>query len=288
MKKVLITGANGFIARTLAGALKAPGFHVIGTSRNPTPLDGFDEVVHGVLGEKLTDVFEKNDIDAIVHCAYDKDESDNIKNAEGTYIWAEQAKENHVGTQIFLSSLSADEDAIAPYGQKKYEVEKWFVSHGHVVFRLGLVIGRGGLFGKIVESVKKSPVVPLIDGGKALTYLTDVDTLSEVIRDTITESNDVSKGRVTFLQQKDPVMLVDILKEVRKQLKLSRLLLPIPYWPVFLVLSVAEKLKFLKLGINTNNLKGMRQLGLKTFDSDLTALGYIETPFEKLIGKSLD
>lgn len=287
MKKVLITGARGFISQNISRMLKETGFFVIGISRKPGPIPNYNEVFYGELGEPLRDVYEKHKIDVLIHCAYDKDEIDNIKNAEGTYIWAEQAEKNNVGLQIFMSSISADDEALASYGQKKYEVEKWFIMHNHVVFRLGLVAGKGGLFGRIISTVKKNPVIPLIDGGKTLTYLTDVNTLSEIIRDTILKKNNVERGKVWYLQQEPPVRFVDILKEIKKQYNFFCIFIPIPYYLVSIVLGLAEKLKFLNLGINTNNLKGMRQLGLKKFKSDLNFLGYPETPIEVVIKKTL-
>lgn len=156
MKKVLITGARGFIAKNTARVLKEAGIFVIGTSSKPQPLANFDDIFLGVLGDPFKEVFEKHRIDAVVHCAYDKRDIDNKKNAEGTQIWAEQAEKNNVGLQIFMSSISADAGAIAPYGQKKYEVEKWFLEHHQVVFRLGLVVGSEGLFGRIIATVKKA------------------------------------------------------------------------------------------------------------------------------------
>jgi nucleoside-diphosphate-sugar epimerase len=287
MKKVLITGANGFIAKNIARTLKASGLNVIGTSRNPAPLKNYDEVVRGILGKPLKDVFETHAIDAIVHCAFDKDEVENVKNAEGTHLWAEQAGENNVGLQIFMSSISADEIALAPYGQKKYEVEKWFIEHNQIVFRLGLVVGRGGLFGRIISTVRNSPIIPLIDMGRTLFYPSDVDTISFIVLETVTGENNIERGKIWYLQQETPVCFADILKEIRKQYGLFRVFVPVPYFAVSIMLNLIEKLKFLKLGISTNNLKGLRQVKEKTFKSDLGVLGYQETPIEILIKKTV-
>jgi nucleoside-diphosphate-sugar epimerase len=285
LRKVLITGANGFIAKSTARTLKEAGCYIIGTSRNPAPVSHYNEIVHGVLGEPLKDVFENYKLDAVIHCAFDKENTDNIKNAEGTYIWAEQAEKNNVALQIFISSLSADEVAFAPYGQRKYEVEKWFLRHNHIVFRPGLVVGNGGLFGRIVTTVKKNPVIPLIDNGKTLTYFTDVDTLSEIVRDTVFNNNKVTRSKVWHLQQEFPVFLGDILKEIAKHYNMFRLFIPVPHIIISFILRVTEKMVFLKLGINVNNLKGMRQHGQRKYKSDLNVLGYPETSIELLIKK---
>lgn len=286
--KVLVTGAHGFIAQNVSRVLKEAGFFIIGTSRRPGPVKNYDEIFYGVLGEPLKDVFDKHRLDVIVHCAYDSSEIENIKNAEGTRIWAEQAEKNNVGLQIFMSSISADQDAYSPYGQKKYEVEKWFIEHNHIVFRLGLVIGNGGLFGKIISLVRKNPVIPLIDRGRTLVYVSDAETISSIITDFILGRNKIERGKVWFLQQETPLLFIDVLREIRKQYKRRCILIPVPYTALSFLLKAVEKLNFLKIGIDTNNLKGMRQVGRKSFTSDIRMLGYRETSLETLIKKTLD
>lgn len=285
MKKVLITGANGFIAQYTAGVLKEEGCFIIGTSRKAAPVSHFDEIFHGTLGKPLEGVFEKHSPDAMIHCAFDKGDTDNMRNAKGTSMWAEQAEKSEVALQIFVSSLSADENALAPYGRKKYEVEQWFLQHNQIVFRPGLVIGKGGLFGRIVETVKKSPVIPLIDNGRTLTYVTGVDTLTTVIADTVFNRNNVTRARVWNLQQASPVYFGDILKEISAYYRLSRLFIPIPSIVISLILYLADKFDFFKHGITVNNIKGMRQHGQKEYTSDLHFLGYAETPIEEMVRK---
>ena len=53
MTTVLITGANGFIARNLAPVLKEAGMRVAGTSRAGQPVPGFDAIYPASLGDSL-------------------------------------------------------------------------------------------------------------------------------------------------------------------------------------------------------------------------------------------
>ena len=288
MKKVLITGANGFIAKHIARCLKDAGCFVIGTSRYVQSIEFIDKVVSGILGEPLKDVFTDHQIDVLIHCAYDKQDIDNEKNAEGTILWAEQAEKESVGLQIFMSSLSATEEAVSPYGLKKFEVEKWFIEHNQVVFRLGLVIGNGGLFGTIISMIRKSPLVPLVDMGKNITYVSGIGTVSSVARDFAVNSNKAGRGRVFFLQQKAPVLFSDVLKEIRKQYELRCIFIPIPYFLFSFILALTEKLEFFKLEINANNLKEMRQFNNKEFATDLPSLGYSDLSLDLLIKKTIN
>lgn len=124
--------------------------------------------------------------------------------------------------------------------------------------------------------------------GRTLLYPSDVDTISQIIRDTILKENKVTRGKIWYLQQEAPVSFVDVLREIRKQYHLLRIFVPLPYFVVSILLSLSEKLKFLRSGINTNNLKGLRQVRGKKFKSDLHYLGYIDTPVEILIRKTLE
>lgn len=288
MKEVLITGAKGFISKNIANILKKSGFYIIGTSRNPEPVSNFDKVYCGILGEPLKDVFESHKIDVMIHCAYDKWDKDNSMHEEGTRLWAEQAERNGVGLQIFMSSISAAEDAVSTYGQKKFKLEKWFLAHNHIVFRLGLVIGNGGIFQTIISMVKKSPVIPLIDKGRTLTYVSDIDTISKIVRDSILKEDQIKRGKIWYLQQERPVFFVKILEEIRKQYHFFCVFIPIPYFVISFFMFLVDRFKFLSIGINADNLKGMRQNSQRKLKSDLNTLGYPETPFDRLIKKASD
>jgi|Deesub1362A_J573_1020465.scaffolds.fasta_scaffold00670_22 nucleoside-diphosphate-sugar epimerase len=284
MKKVLISGAGGFIARHISKKLKDAGFYVIGTSRTPRPIPNYDEVYQGILGEPLEDIFENHEIDAFIHCAHDKHDIDNKKNAKGTCIWAKQAEKNKVELQIFISSLSADEDAITPYGRMKYEIEKWFISHGHIVLRPGLVIGDGGLFKATVLMVKKMPVLPLFDMGKNLTYITDVHIISTIVRDILIHTEKFQRGKIYFLQQRNPVYIVEMLKKIRKQLETFCIFVPLPAFVLSFLIKFSDITGIRNfLGININNLKGMRIFNNKTFRYDLSELGYPDRSLDTLI-----
>lgn len=284
MKKVLITGANGFIARHIARVLNKAEFFVIGTSRLPRPLTDYNEMFHGVLGEPLKDVYSKHKIDVVIHCAYDKHDIENKKNTKGTLIWAEQAEENNVGLQIFMSSLSADKDAVTPYGKMKYELERWFLAHNHVVFKLGLVVGNGGLFQSMISMVKKMFILPLVDMGRNLTYISDVNTVSNIVKDFVIHTERFQRGKIYYLQQNEPIYIKDILKVIRSNLKTSCIFVPVPSFVLSFLIRIIELVDFISLfGINVNNLKGLRQFNKKRFNSDLTSLGYTDIAMEDLV-----
>ena len=107
MTTILISGADGFIAQHAAESLGALGCRMIGISIENKELDYFDSVYEGHLTFPLKDVFQHEDIDVFIHCANHTGGDEFRINVEGTRCWAEQAEENGVNTQVFISSLSA-------------------------------------------------------------------------------------------------------------------------------------------------------------------------------------
>jgi hypothetical protein len=70
---------------------------------------------------------------------------------------------NEAGARfIFISSQAASPVAPTPYGRIKAEIEAETLSAGGVVVRLGQVYGgaRRGLFGQLVKTIRKLPVLP--------------------------------------------------------------------------------------------------------------------------------
>lgn len=285
MKKIVITGANGFVGSNIARTLKDSGFYLVGISRQAALLEHIDETFKGTLGKPLEQVYEKHKIDVIIHCAYDKNDTKDIVNTTGTSLWAEQAAENNVNLQVFISSISARPGSISPYAKSKYQLEQWFTKNNHLSFRLGLVIGNGGLFKTMMELVKKLPVFPLIDGGNTLTYLSDVETTGKITRDLVKRNNNADRGRVWNLYQPEPYKFKEILKAIKSCFNTFCLLIPVPYFMLAIPLFVIEKIKWIKIGINRSNLLGMRQNEVPEMKSDLETLGYPSIPLEKLVKK---
>jgi len=144
--KVLVTGATGFIGRTLCGALVDAGFEVRALLRPGAQLDGpntakvtrFEGDV--TVLESLDDAVD--DVEAVVHLAGVRSASRPATfhrvNTVGTDNLGQVCKAHGVGRLIFLSSLAAqgpapagvvphepgNESPIGPYGHSKLAAEK--------------------------------------------------------------------------------------------------------------------------------------------------------------------
>ena len=173
-KKILITGANGFIGSYLCVFLKEKGYFVRGAVRNNTSdIFGVDEYIQVADINELTDWTKAlQNIDFVVHLAgrahiMNERKSDSAAayhrvNVLGTKRLAEQSAKAGVKRFIFISSIKVngevfnlpytEEDTPNPqdaYGFSKLEAEKVLLNGAFnagfntVILRVSLVYGPG-------------------------------------------------------------------------------------------------------------------------------------------------
>lgn len=209
MKKILITGANGFIGKHLCQALKSKGYFVreaIRMKNNESNALICDETVKigDIDGDTDWTIALKN-IDAIIHLANrahilkkdldDKEKFDTI-NVQGTKKLAEQAAAAGIKRFIYLSSVKVngertlngrmfkETDTPAPeddYGRSKEAAENILkkISNNaglqYVILRPPLVYGAGvkANFKMLISLVKKGVPLPFssIDNRRSFIYI---------------------------------------------------------------------------------------------------------------------
>lgn len=168
MKAVAITGASGFLGGALMGHLSARGIPVVAIVHRERSVarvrSGCVRVAVVPLGESPPDEALEG-VGAIVHAAHDFRPGSLERNVAGTRLLVQAAVRRGVRQQVFLSSQSAHARAATEYGRTKVLLEKVFLEIGGVIVRPGLVVGAGGLFGRILSFLRHAPVVPLPNGG---------------------------------------------------------------------------------------------------------------------------
>lgn len=282
MTRILITGATGFIAHHLAPILQAARMTVIGTSRHEAA-PGFERVHACRLGESLAGVLAAERPDAIVHTALDAGPNAYALNVAGTRRWREEAAAAGVSLQIFLSSLSAMPDAPSAYGRAKYDLERDFLAADGIVLRMGVVVGDGGMFGRMVASARRIPVTPLLNGGVQLVYVLGIDFLCTAIRDCIAADGAGLRGRAWNIQQPQPYTLRQMIEAINCGYGLRRLLLPIPAQPILAAVRLAERLRLPGLPVGSANIEGLLRQGQQRIPSDFARFGYPEQPLAELV-----
>jgi len=191
MSRIFITGVTGFVGRSLALHLREQGHGILGSSHDQSRLDvpefDFLEIRHEIRFDEPIPSSAFDSCDTVIHCAYDVSSHTEDLNVEGTRRIFMRAEASGARRQVLISSHSARADALSEYGAVKFELERFFLNKGQTVVRPGLVAGRGGLFWKQVEKIRKLPVIPLPDGGSAPVPLISVRDLCAALQRIVEE-----------------------------------------------------------------------------------------------------
>lgn len=280
MSTVLVTGAGGFIARSLAPVLAAAGHRVVGVTSGVGVAVGYDRVLEARLGDSLRSVFESEAVDAVIHAANHTGKNEYEINVTGTTGWLEEAQAAGAVTQVFLSTLSAPGGA-SDYARAKLELERRFVARHGVCFRLGVVVGDGGMFARMRDSVRRLPLLPLLDNGKAPVFVLGIDYLCRVVRDCLA-APDAYRSRVWHLQQPERHTLREVLSAIRAAYGFRCVFVPVPSLPMLWAVTVAEAMG-VKLPVGSTNIRGLRRGEGTDLPSDFAHFGYPATPLRELV-----
>ena len=270
-----VTGARGFIGRHLVRHLAAAGRPVRAFVRVPgaAPVAGATE--HRFV---LPDGFDERDfagLAAIVHGAlveYGPAERDADRvNREGCERLIVAARRQGARV-IFLSTLSAHEDARSHYGRSKLALERLFDRERDCVLRLGLVLGDGGLFGSMAGLIRGAGVIPLPDGGRQPIQTLWMGDLLQAVEHAIARG---LSGRHEVAAPEVHTMR-DLYVAVMRGAGVSPRLVSVPIGLVELGAAVLEALR-VPFPIRRENVLGLR--ALRAFDTaaSMKALG-IERP----------
>lgn len=268
---IAITGASGLVGRNLVQYFSQKGWAIRCLQRKPAFIDNKNVSFYKFQLQNLIaeDAFQGTDV--LIHCAMQeynlKNPNADIVNMEGTKALLRLSRKHHVKF-IFLSTLSAHEDAESHYGKNKYDIEQIFDLEKDLVLRLGLVMANGGLFSNIVDIVKKSKFIPLVDNGKQPIQTICVNDLCQVFERAIMRGI-VGKYNIAELSAKS---MKDLYQQVSQSLGVKRHFISVPFWFIKYVIAVIEKLK-IPFGITIENLLGLKHLRAFETADDMKKFG---------------
>ena len=264
--KILLTGATGFIGKSLVTELLQKNFNISIAVRQKTNLFP-DEVKQFVVGD-----FESNpdfstslaEIDCVIHLAGRAHVIDKAKaslldefrkvNTELTLNLAKQAVTARVERFIFLSSIRVNGNQNTqpfleidipnpqePYAISKYEAEQGLINLAKnsnlevVIVRPPLVYGNNvpGNFGRLVQWAGSRIILPLPLGAvnNARTLIAIDNLVSFIITCTL---HPKAANEVFLISDDDNLSTTQLLKKIAKAFNKKALLLPIPVsWMVF-------------------------------------------------------
>ncbi|HVX58665.1 MAG TPA: NAD-dependent epimerase/dehydratase family protein [Candidatus Saccharimonadales bacterium] len=280
---VVVTGAHGFLGSTLVSHFAGLGWNVIALVRNPPSLNKLENVRYVAYDmTRLVDPSVFKNADYLVHAAYirlDRQNPNafelNLKAAKDLISASRAAK---LKKNLFMSSMSAHDEAVSTYGRQKLAIEKVFNGPRDVNLRSGLIIGNGGIVKTMSDFMKSKHAVPLIAGGKQPLQIIGVDDLAKVIEKSLR-----GKAHGTFTVAHPKVYTYKrFYKLLARNLKTKVLFIPVPFYALLYMIRFINLLH-LPLAVSEDNLWGLAQL--RSFDTakDLKKIGVQVASLEELL-----
>jgi len=254
---LIVTGAAGFVGSHVVDAARARGWRVEAWSRRrPAAL------AEGVAWQAYdldSDLPElPADLAAVIHCAHDMSGSSPAifdRNVNAARRLRAAALAVPGARFVFLSSQSAHPAALSFYGRSKRAIEQLMDSPRDLTIRSGFVIGGGGIYARIRESLAKLPATPLFYGGRQPLHTVWFDDLVEIL---LLGAERNLSGEWT-VGVSPAVALRDFYAMILAADGLKKPLIPIPGGPAMVGLRLAERLG-LKLPVTSENLLGLKAL----------------------------
>lgn len=279
-RRCLITGSTGYVGSQIRARLEADGWQVTELRRNPSSSESAIRFQLGdaIAPEKLTGH------SALVHCAYDFRQvswediaSVNVRGSELLLQAAVKAGVRHI---VFISSLSAYEGCRSHYGRAKLEIERITRTVGGWSIRPGLVYGHapGAMFGRLVQKVENSRLIPLPGGGRQRQYLVHESDLCTTVGRCVEPGRTACTSTVSVAHEK-PWTLRELLSEIASGLGNEVFFFPVPWRLAWAGLRLGEMLR-IPLDFRSDSLMSLiHQNPIPTFNS-FELLGVRCRPFE--------
>jgi nucleoside-diphosphate-sugar epimerase len=282
---IAITGAGGFVGSALCRGFESRGWQVRAGVRKPSHYQGPGRPFVCDLPDELDEAALQG-CEVVIHAAWEMRFRDARRarktNIEGSRRVLQAARDSGARV-VFISSCSAHPAARSRYGRSKLEVERLLDSVRDLSLRPGLVVGTGGLFARMVEGVRRSPIIPLFDGGKQIVQTVGIEELVEATARAIDAE---MRGRLVVAHP-GGIRFGEMMSLIAQQLDKSRFFLPITATPFLWAAQVGEKLR-IPLPFSSENLLGLRgMIAQHSAESDLTRLGMtLERP-ESLLRRAV-
>ena len=253
--KYAITGNNGYVGGAISRFFSDRGVEILELRRNKNNPSSAQNVIPYSLGDSLSDP-RLIGSDCLIHCAYDfspqkwSDIQDiNIRGTERLFA---SARSLGVKKIVLISSISAFENSASLYGRAKLEMERIAQEYEAIIIRPGLVFGDspGGMVGTLSRFIEKLPVVPQIGGAQEM-FLVHQDDLSALIEKALAASDATSQP--LFACNTAPIRFRDILRQLARKQKHTRIFIPIPWRGAWIGLKLLESLGF-SAGIKSDSL----------------------------------
>jgi NADH dehydrogenase len=266
---LIVTGATGYIGRHVVQRALARGWTVIAASRRQPTFPAVRWIPYRLDGELAPGDFPV--AATLIHLAAET----RGPNAATEALELAAARRLTAVARlralrvVHVSSQAARADAPTAYGRAKWQVEQEILRHGGLVVRPGLVYGGtpGGVFARLVDSVRRLPALPAILPAPQVQPIHVEDLAEGLLR--VGERDDLA-GSVYNLAAENPVSFTAFLRCIAAhRLRRPRLFIPVPAFALAAVLRVSGS----DGAGQRERLRSLAELPLLVTGPHLTALG---------------
>lgn len=221
---VLVTGATGFIGRSLVPALIEAGHDVRAMTRRPDDYDGPGTPVAGDVSDPGSLGEAVSGVDVAVYMVHSLDDNDfEKKDAEAARSFALAAAAAGVEQIVYLGGLGKDDDALSAHLRSRREVEKLLGTSGVpvTVLRAAIVVGAGGISWEMTRQLIKN--LPAMVVPKWAATRTQPVALDDVIRYLVgVVGVEKTYGQVYEIGGPDRLTYVEMLQQAAEVINGSR------------------------------------------------------------------
>lgn len=233
-KRILITGATGYIGGRLLPALEDAGFKVRCLARQPQAVrstGGETEVVAGDVLDRpsLTTAFQG--IDTAYYLVHSMGTSGDFENEDrlAAKNFGEAARQAGVQRIIYLGGLGDSSESLSSHLRSRHEVGELLRESGVVVIELraSIVIGSGSLSFEMIRALTER--LPVMIAPRWVATLTQPIAIEDLIAYLIASAElPIRESRMFEIGGADCVSYGDLMREYARQRGLRRLFISVP------------------------------------------------------------
>jgi nucleoside-diphosphate-sugar epimerase len=279
MPHLIISGGNGYLGEALVGAALGRGWQVTSLERRPKARGAARlRRLPWCLGDPLpAAVLDGRDAadTMIVHAAHEWDTAGGADdpNRAGTNALLHSSRALGIGRFVFVSSVSAREDALNVYGRLKWQLEERVSAEGGVSARVGLVYGgaRRAQYGVLLRLAGMG-LLPMIDPHRQVQPI----HLSEVCAGllSLAAARRLAHG-VYVLAAPAAITFAEFLRTLARVVHRRRLLiLPVPAAFALLAADLNHRIPFLPT-VNRERILGLKGMQFVPSGEGLSEIGLV-------------
>lgn len=232
-KRILLTGATGYVGGKLLPELLARGFRVRCLARDPAKLRGLAEGAEAVKGDVLDPMSlmtALDEIDVAYYLVHSMEAGGDFEAMErlAAENFARAAKESKVGRVVYLGGLAHGDD-LSPHLASRQATGLVLREGGApcLEFRASIIIGPGSLSYELVKALVKR--LPIMTTPKWVSMRAQPIYIGDVIAYLLAAiGHPLEESKVYEIGGADQVSYLDLMREQARIMGVKRVMVPVP------------------------------------------------------------